>query len=111
VLAHDDGDLVKAELTARGDAVIARDELVPALDRAHDHRHEQAAQLDRLRERRDVLAVEILDVLANADAVKRQCGVAARRGGRCAGWLRHLRPPCVDGSGPLGAWKHPPPGI
>jgi hypothetical protein len=42
----------RPSLRAGRKAVVARDQLVSAVDRAHDHRHEQAAQLDRLREPR-----------------------------------------------------------
>jgi hypothetical protein len=70
------------------------------VDRAHDHRHEQAAQLDRLRERVDVLCVELADVLANADLVERERRVCAGAAGRGAAALRHRRPPLVDGPGP-----------
>ena len=44
-----------AELLVRREPVKAGDELEVVAERADDHRHEQAAQLDRRRERVDVL--------------------------------------------------------
>jgi hypothetical protein len=72
VLTHDDRRVVEPELAARSDAVITGDELVRAVNRANDQRYEQPAQRDRLRQRIDVLDVELTHVLTHADLVERQ---------------------------------------
>ena len=64
-------DVGLAELLVRGNSVIARDELVVVTGDSHDHRHNQPTQLDRGRERVDVVGVEFADVVTDRDAVQR----------------------------------------
>ena len=59
-----------AELLVRREAVKAGDELEVLADRADDHRHEQAAQLDRTGERVDVRRVEGPNVPRQLDPIE-----------------------------------------
>ena len=84
-----------AELAACGDAVVAGDELVPAVGVADDQRDEEAAQRDRLRECVDVRGVEIADVLADVDVVEGEAKLAVVEGG--GGHGSHVVAPRLSG--------------
>jgi hypothetical protein len=79
VVAHDDRHVGQVKQPARGDAVIARDELIAGVDGAHDQRDEHAAQRDRLRKALDMRAVKLAHVVAHADVIQRQAQLATER--------------------------------
>ena len=80
LIAHDNRRVGQVELAARGEAVIAGDELIAATDGSHDEGDEQPAQGDRLREAVDVRLVEPAHVLAQADVIQRQATLAGGGG-------------------------------